>query len=192
MRSLCGQGPDLLTTGTYEGRVEFEGEEGFTEAMAPDLEAEPLFHDPFECSAVETGHGEGPGVYLRVLSRYSTTVVVQNVPGGIVRYNAIADNRLGRIEIGRTVEVLGPSQGFRWNPSLRRASVTPPAPFTGTATYRALGGRITHWEGNLKVDFPGFAGYPLTPGPSLTEFTHGDCHVYFPPSAHPHPPFACY
>lgn len=89
------------------------------------------------------------------------------------------------------VEVMGPATGFRWSKNLKRATVTPASPFSGTATYRALGGRTTHWEGNLRVDFPGFPGYPLNLGPSLTEFIHGACHVYSPPSSDPHPPLGC-
>ncbi|HEX5592698.1 MAG TPA: hypothetical protein VFX35_05065 [Solirubrobacterales bacterium] len=192
VRSLCGRDPLLFATGTYAGTVEFEGEGGFTQALAPELEAEPLYHAPGECVAVGEGYGGMPGVHLQVLSRYGTTVVVQNTPGGAVRYNAFAENRIGRIEISRTVEVIGPSTGFQWSPNLKRATVIPPAPFSGTATYQALGGRVTHWEGNLKVDFPGFPDYPLTRGPSLTKFTHGDCHIYLPPSADPHPPVGCY
>jgi hypothetical protein len=34
---------------------------------------------------------------------------------------------------------------------------------------------VTHWEGNLRVDFAGYKRYPLTPGPSLTSFEHGSC-----------------
>jgi hypothetical protein len=191
MRSPCSRHSYLVATGAYRGLVEFEGEEGFTQAIVSELEAEPLYRDPWTCSGVEVGYGEGPGVNLQVLSRYGTTVVVQNNPGGAVRYDAYAENRIGRIEIGRQVEVLGPSDGFHWSSNLKRASVTPPPPFSGTATYRALGGRVTHWEGNLKVDFPGFAGYPLTPGPSLTKFTHGDCHVFPPPGNAPQPPVGC-
>lgn len=89
------------------------------------------------------------------------------------------------------VEVFGPPDGFHWSEDLKHATVSPPPPFSGTATYRALGSRVTHWEGNLHVDFPGFADYPLNLGPSLTEITHGDCHLYFPPADEPHPPFGC-
>jgi hypothetical protein len=187
VRSLCGRGVDSFVAGVYKGTVEFEGDEGFTQAIDPELEAEPLFHDPWECSGVEVGYGAGPGVYLRVYSRYGETVVVQNAPGRPVRYEALAEGRSGQIEIGRMVEVIGPSSGFHWSQSLKRATVSPPPPFSGTATYRDLGGRVTHREGDLHVDFPGFRDYPLNPGPSLTEFTHGDCHVYLPPSNDPHP-----
>lgn len=191
IRSLCDQGTNSYVDGVWKGTVEFEGEEGFTQAIDPELEVEPLFHDPWECSSGETGRGTGPGVYLNVYSRYGETVVVQNVPGGPVRYEAFAENRIGRMEVGRMVEVFGPADGFHWSKDLKRATISPPAPFLGTAAYRALGGRVTHWEGNLHVDFPGFADYPLNPGPSFTEMTHGDCHVYFPPSDELHPPLGC-
>ncbi|HWC49600.1 MAG TPA: hypothetical protein VG448_12020, partial [Solirubrobacterales bacterium] len=159
MRLPCGRGASLFETGSYEGVIAFEGEEGFTQAIVPELEAEPLYRDPFVCVGVEEGYGGEPGVHLQVLSRYGTTVVVQNDPGGRVRYDAYAENRIGRIEIGRRIEVFGPSDGFHWSPNLKQATVTPPPPFSGTAIYRALGGRATHWRGNLKVDFPGFDDY---------------------------------
>jgi hypothetical protein len=191
VRPLCAEGIRSLVDGVWKGAVEFEGEEGFTQAINPELETEPLFHDPWECSTSEADYGTSPGVYLKVYSRYGETMVVQNVTGGPVRYEAFAENRIGRVEVGRMIEVFGPASGFHWSKDLKRATISPPAPFSGTATYRALGGRVTDWKGNLHVDFPGFAGYPLNLGPALTEIRHGDCHVYFPPSDEPHPPFGC-
>lgn len=189
--SLCGRGPQLYVDGVFRGVVEFEGDEGFTASIDPQLEAEPLFRDPWECSGSSGTVGGGPGSYLKVYSRYGETVVVQNVPGGPVRYEAFAEGKRGQIEIGRAVEVMGPASGFHWSENLKRAEVTPPPPFWGTATYRSLGGKITHWEGNLHVDFAGYADYPLNSGPSFTEFIHGNCHVFFPPSDEPHPPSTC-
>jgi hypothetical protein len=175
LASLCGQGPEYFTAGSFEGRVRFEGEEGYTAVLDSQIEVEPLYRGPWECASSYSTAGAGRGVILQVLSRYGETQAVQNDPQSGARFMATAEARSGGVEIRRFAEVTGAPSSFEWDESLKWANAKPPPPFSGTATYRALGGRVTHWEGNLKVDFAGFPGYPLTPGPSYTAFDHGNC-----------------
>jgi hypothetical protein len=39
--------------------------------------------------------------------------------------------------------------------------IEPPAPFTGSATYRQETPTQAHWSGDLKIDMPGFGILPL-------------------------------
>jgi hypothetical protein len=93
--------------------------------------------------------------------------------------------KYGDTEVSRAVEVFGRAEAFGAGRNLDWATVSPPGPFSGTATYRHLGGRATRWRGNLKVDFAGYRGYPLTVGPSLTSFEHGECNDSHLAGQHP-------
>ena len=42
------------------------------------------------------------------------------------------------------------------------ATVTPPSPFSGTATFHASAGASAEWEGPLAVDLPGIGPIQLT------------------------------
>ncbi len=172
---------ELVRAGFYEGDLQFTGEQGFTTVSKPSLRVPPLYHDPAVfCFSVDEYHGGSRGVMLTVLARWGRTSVVQNMPNGKVRVAASAVNRVHGISISRGAEVIAPPSSFTWAADLHRARLAPPAPFSGSAVYGPPDGNRSQWRGNLTVDFPGFPNYPLAPGPALTEFEHGYCHVLLP------------
>ncbi len=62
---------------------------------------------------------------------------------------------------------------FRFDRALRTATVVPPAPFSGTATFRrGAKGSVPTWSGSLAVSFPGQPGVPLV-GSAFTRFDAG-------------------
>jgi hypothetical protein len=70
------------------------------------------------------------------------------------------------MRIQRVVAVPGPTRSFVFEDNLRSATVEPPAPFSGSASFeRATKGRKT-WTGDLSASFPGRAGVPLA-GPKF-------------------------
>ena len=177
VKSRCSK-PRLVATGHYVGEFEFHGEGGYTDFSAQAVRVEPLFRYPDECASFGGGIGSGPGVSLQVLSKLSQTTVVQNRPGGMVRIGAVTGEWVGDVEVEKIVETMAPAGVFNWSPDLSRAALRqPPAPFFGEAVYRHLGGRVTHWTGNLKAEFPGLPPVRLTAGPSYTSFHHGSCRV---------------
>jgi hypothetical protein len=178
--SRCGQGVEFFSAGTFEGSVSFVGEGGYTTALDDEVEVQPLYVSPWECAGSYSTRGAGRGVILQALSRYGETQIVQNDPDGRARFMASAGAHSDGVEIRRFAEVVGSPSSFNWEASLGSANASPPPPFSGSATYEDLGGRVTHWEGNLKVDFAGFPGYPLTPGPTYTAFDHGSCSPTLP------------
>jgi hypothetical protein len=147
--SPCGRETRELVTGSYVGRFEFHGEEGFSEASEPNLEAEPLYRDPWECSSSErTFGGEVPGVVLQVLSRYGEFQAIENRPGDPVRFMASSGTKYGRVQVSRFVEVFGRAGGFEWDRDLTHAQLALPAPFpvpphTGTSADVPPGGKGT-------------------------------------------------
>ncbi|MEX2448478.1 MAG: hypothetical protein WD404_07020 [Solirubrobacterales bacterium] len=69
--------------------------------------------------------------------------------------------------IERAATSLGPERSFVFDPGLGTATVSPPRPFSGSATLTPGPGGTTTWTGSLKVDLPGRKGVPLAT-PSFT------------------------
>jgi hypothetical protein len=71
----------------------------------------------------------------------------------------ISESRRG-VAIERSVSIAALNSSFT-HLALRTATVSLPAPFSGSATFDRDGAPST-WRGNLRVDFPGRRGVPLT------------------------------
>jgi hypothetical protein len=175
VRSSCGK-PLTLEGSDLVGTIEFHGEGGFTEAQA---QTTPLRFDllaDIGCGVSYGGEDFGAGILgarLRVARKGGPKLQInQNHPGARVRYEARVTERRAGLTIDRTVGGYLAGGAFHFDPTLTKASFTPGAPFSGSATYRgSRSPRGTHpahgaWRGNLTVDFPGRADVPLT-GPGF-------------------------
>jgi hypothetical protein len=161
--------------GVYEGTFEFAGEEGFTRATASSIPFEPgSFFLAGDCNG--SGYGEatgGPdiaGARLKGVSfghdRILTFQVNKNNPRSRVVYTASVREQLGGVYIYRTIEGSAGPGAFRFDPHLRSARLSPPAPFSGSATARRdRSSLLLSWQGNLVLAFPGHT-IPLA-GPSV-------------------------
>jgi hypothetical protein len=167
----CGGRPAGFEPGVFEGSIALHGEEGFTDVEATSVPFDPrLFLDLF-CSSAGQGElgGRGlPGARLTVSAgkgAMATTLQVnENRPGASVRLSAEIGERRGALEIHRFVErtIPGARQAFSFDKRLHSASLRPGAPFSGSATFSSSGPAAHRWRGNLKLDFPGRAGVPMT------------------------------
>lgn len=81
-------------------------------------------------------------------------------------FMATEEHSEGQIGIVRVALVRGPSAAFAVDDSLSLAGVTPPAPFSGTATFQHGLAGAAGWVGSLAVSFPGAPDVPLV-GPSF-------------------------
>jgi hypothetical protein len=72
----------------------------------------------------------------------------------------------GSLGIVRYASVTGPRQAFAFDDALSLAGVTPPPPFSGTATFQHGGAGAKSWAGSLAVSFLGAPDVPLT-GPGF-------------------------
>jgi hypothetical protein len=169
--SACGQDPTQFEAGSYQGMIEFDGEEDYTTASATRVSAEI---EPF-LGLVCGGHGEGetwgtglPGARLMIRSptRHLTVRLNENRPGARVRYRGEMKERRGKIAISRSVEGWAPSGAFVFAHGLRSATLDPPAPFSGAASFRRGAAPQNRWTGSLAIDFPGNSHVALT-GPGL-------------------------
>jgi hypothetical protein len=167
--SACGGDPTQFEAGAYEGSIEFNGEQGYTKASATRVRAEVK---PF-LSLVCTGRGEGEtrgsglpgaGLIIRSSARRLTVRLNKNRPGARVRCRAEIKERRGKIAISRSVEGWMPGSAFLFARDLRSASVDPPAPFSGAASFHRAAAPRNQWTGSLSIDFPGSANVPLVGG----------------------------
>ncbi len=176
IRLRCSHG-DTFTyePGTYEGVLEFKGEEGFTTVRATQVPLRPLIEPSTFCGG---GRGSGeargpgfPGARLQGVSyadgRALSFQVNKNRPQGIVVFEASLRERRRGILIARQVKGATKSGAFRFRPDLATAVLSPPAPFSGSAFLSRSPDSVNPiWTGGLALDFPGRSNLPLA-GPAV-------------------------
>lgn len=157
----------------FVGTIEFHGEEGFTEVAATEARGS---YGPV-CGIPEGSVPPGkklPGADLLVDSvrperegSYQADFgAVRRRPGAKTAIYAEVAEFIGEGEIHRFQAVYAPAAAFSFDPHLHAATVKPPAPFSGSAHFKARPGANERahgiWTGNLSVDLPGRAGVRLT------------------------------
>lgn len=149
----------------YEGVVDFNGEGGYTRARATRVPAVPAI-DLFPASVCDSrssaeSRGSGlPGARLAGVSfadgRALKFQFNKNRPGGKVLFTASLRERRAGIEIDREVSGVAPASAFRFDPRLRTATLSPPAPFSGSATLQREENSVSPlMTGDLTLAFPG-------------------------------------
>jgi hypothetical protein len=162
----CFHHPESFETGTYEGVFEFNGEGGYTDARATRVAAVPslsLFTRRIGCQGGSSGESFGPsepGARLRGISyENGRTVKFQinkNRPGGKTIFTASLAERRGGVKIFRELNGVASAGAFRYDPKVRTATLSPPAPFAGTAHLTRNRNSVSPlFGGDLKLTFPG-------------------------------------
>jgi hypothetical protein len=161
-------GVETFEPGLWVGKIEITGEEGFTTVKKTQAKAIPSPFVNAGCGisiGEETvGHGL-PGV--RLVARDGGThrarylQANQNRPGGPIKVEADLEERRGGLIIDRLIEDTYPGGGLHFDPMLRSATLSPPAPFSGSATFHLNANPTNRWIGNLTLDFPGRADVPM-------------------------------
>lgn len=155
--------------GVWVGRIAFRGEEAFTRVEARSakqivwpflLIACPYISEPEELGPEFPGASLGGG--WRSKSRSVGLRAITNRPGGRLKLSAAIEEQKGRLHITRAAEGFYPGSGFEFDPALSTATLHPPEPFSGAATYSAAAEPQSRWSGDLSVDLPGYANLPLT------------------------------
>lgn len=158
----CSRDTFTYEPGTYEGIVEFKGEGGYTSARSESVPLVPLLSS--FCGG-GSGFGEAfdpneRGADLRGLSfahgRRLVFQVNKNGPRAPTVFSASLKERRGGISIYRTVNGTAPPNAFHFDRRLRRAELSPPPPFSGSALLsRSPSTLFPQWSGSLAIDFPG-------------------------------------
>jgi hypothetical protein len=169
-RPNCGGAPVTFFRGFFEGSVRFSGGNGFPSVEAVKAQATPRLELQSKCTGgwVATGPATLPGAEL----------IADSVQPATANFEAFKENPTARssiaasvnesdhvISVSRFVSVLAPATAFQYSPSLKKAEVRPPAPFSGSGFYNADRARRHRWSGSLAVDLPGRADVNLTHPP---------------------------
>jgi hypothetical protein len=174
--SSCLRSTWVFAKDVYEGTVEFHGEEGYTDVTATSA---PLVPYPFtlawalgfcEPDYVESIGSAESGARLRVRSfapgRDLSLQVNKNGPRSRTVYRASLRERRPGILIDRELTGEALAGAFRFGPHLRTAWLSPPAPFSGSASLRRRKSSVPPvLSGDLKLTFPGRPNVSLT-GPA--------------------------
>jgi hypothetical protein len=160
----CSKESVAYEPATFEGIFEFHGEGGFTRATATTMAAVPSFGLPRSTCGTSLGEALGdrrlPGARLRAVSfaggRTLRFQLNKNWPMGKTLYTATIDERRGGMRVHRELSGTAPAGAFRFDRRLRTATISPPAPFSGTARVtRSRNSLSPLFGGDLKLAFPG-------------------------------------
>jgi len=164
VRWKCGGPKWSYEPGIYRGVFEFKGEGGYTGATATEVALDPMpFFLANGCGGSGSGEARGPGLpgaRLKGLSfahdRILTFQVNKNNRHSRTVYTASVREEREGVHIYRTIQGTTGPEAFRFDPDLRTATLSPPAPFSGSATvHRNSNSLLPIWRGNLALAFPG-------------------------------------
>jgi protein-S-isoprenylcysteine O-methyltransferase Ste14 len=176
-RPVCGGEPVLFDAGSYEGTIDFTGEQGYTEVHATSVKGDLQFALDGVCGGpLRMRTSSLPGAELSIVHHVSgvgaSLTAEKNGPRARSAFEAsVAEERDG-VGIERFVGIWAPSTAFDYDPLLRTAVVEPPPPFSGRATFRRNARPANRWSGHLTVDFPGRSGVSLTVGSPSAKLVH--------------------
>jgi hypothetical protein len=148
--------------------LSFRGGEGFTEVHRHRIEWRPSWYRGESTCASEGGElSPRPGEILEASGHRPGSSATQGFwmyqpkPGARVEYSAAETELRGPIEIERSAWAYGRSRTLTFTPDFSTAAVEPPAPFSGSASFRRTDRARGTWLGDLTVDFPDLAGVRL-------------------------------
>jgi len=161
-RSDCDPEPISFDSGSYEGRIDFEGEEGFTEVHATRARGEVRLGASLICGSgfdVEGEGGHAPGARLKVRRHWDGGHVefeaTKNSPSRPSRFDASILDIRGGLAVERDVRLQAGAGAFDYDVSRQVATLEPPAPFQGVARISREGAGMSSLRGSLSVDVPG-------------------------------------
>jgi len=151
--------------GVFVGTIRFRGEGGYTtvdtrrargEASSAVRETCPFFPRNREATA-SGGRRHTPELTALFGRRLGFVASAPNGSTGLRRalFEAAVGERRGRIEIVRVASAVSGPDRYVFADNLMSATVRPPKPFEGDATFERLSGGRTSWLGSLSVSFPG-------------------------------------
>lgn len=169
VRAKCKRGGSVLfEPGTWVGTIDIEGEEGFTRVKASRSKAVSSLFFGGGCGGYSIGetfghHVRGARLVARSPAPKRTLFlqVNQNHRNAPVLVETSLEERRAGMVIDRELLDRYPAGSFTFDPTLRAATLAPPTPFSGSATFHRFARPVNRWTGDLSIDFPGRADVPL-------------------------------
>jgi hypothetical protein len=170
--------------GVFRGTIRFRGERGFTRVRA--AQARGVVYRSYRQVCKRRRHEPPPPKLSEIPSSSLSAVSSRgqwapwfsafkeepakprpNFSSSLEEANYIAASaeRRGRMTIYRSAGVTAPAETFTVTPLGTQpvsATVAPPAPFRGTASYERGPAGTGAWSGDLRVELPGLGEVPLT------------------------------
>lgn len=169
-RPWCGGSPVSFRRGFWTGTIRLSAGQGYPLVEATIGQSTPGAQLKNQCAgkAVAVGPSFLRGAQLIADSvdlRVPEFEVFKESPDSAAYIDAAVHEYRSGVSIIRFASIESAASSFRYSRSLGVATVRPPRPFSGNATYRARRRPATRWSGNLKVDLPGRDHVSLTRTP---------------------------
>lgn len=167
-RSRCEQHRLVYAAGSYEGTIEYHGEENFSDVAATGAAQDPQLLLDQLCREEIVNEVVGrrqPGARLEVDPSEEGGVeleVTKNHPHSRVHIRAEMVEGQGSSLVFRVVQMYAPAGAFSFDPGLRHARLSPGGPFAGSAIFDRGARPANQWRGHLVLDFPGRSDVPVT------------------------------
>jgi hypothetical protein len=157
-------------SGVFVGTIEFRGERGYTKIDATRARG-CLRHSHARATPNIPGAGASAAEEEREVAILTVKAGTRQLRAagfrepdgsGQAEFTASVLERRGPMRIARAAIAPAKSPAFVFDQALGTATVSPPEPFSGTASFERHPDGSTSWTGNLSVSLLGIAPVPLT------------------------------
>jgi hypothetical protein len=166
--AICGGRPSIRQNGVFRGTIKFRGERAFTRIDADSAHGY-FFREPKESCKGKSHSGQSSKPVYTLVARTKVSggllafVASKSPPdsefAGFTSYFAIElKHRHGMRSSRVAVASSRSGTGFAmFGPANRpeAATISPPAPFSGTASFSSTSDTDAEWTGDLAVELPG-------------------------------------
>jgi len=177
----CKGAPRGTRWGVFVGTIRFAGERGYTRLGLHRARGRTHVTPNWRCKrprggeSGDTGSGKQPSVPGESSEDALVFEIADRSTGveagafafrppdrrGLTAFIAGVEERRRRMQIARFAYATGAERSFSFDDSLTTATISPPAPFAGAATFQREPGGQGSLSGSLSVVLPGTARIPL-------------------------------
>jgi hypothetical protein len=164
LEEQCTGKPETIHYGVFVGTIRFRGEGGYTSVDARQATGRLSSGEKVKCVFPNLRPRSEPGAHAsrQVPPSLGASqgrqrafgVEVSSGKRRSIFFSAFSQEHRGRMEIVRNVFATAPLSSFVFASDLSSATVQPPQPFQGEASFLRAPADST-WSGTLSVDFPG-------------------------------------
>jgi hypothetical protein len=169
----CKGRKQVVRSGVFVGLIKFRGESGYTRLNAHRVHGTMASPRSWKCPdppGRQPGNAASLPAALGAFTPHGHVFVVAFGDSELLPFRffiAGTSERVGALSISRSVLVEGGPASFEASGNLSSATVSPPKPFAGTASFKRNTDESTEWFGTLSVVLPGIESTALT-GPTFT------------------------
>jgi hypothetical protein len=170
---FCKGREQVVRSGAFIGSIKFRGESGYTRLNVHRISGTMASPRSWKCPDTPdrlSGNSASLPAVLSAFTPHSHVLFVAIDGSELLPFQffiARRSERQGALRINRSVLAEGEPVSFNASGNLSSATVSPPKPFSGTASFKRNEDGSTEWLGTLSVALPGVESTALT-GPTFT------------------------